>query len=115
MLVERGARHIIILSWNSQSRKYIDFYADPRAAGCEAVARNCSVSDRSDLQRVLRECAGMPPIKGIIQGAMALEVSWSVEACYVLLIRLGLRFRVPYAFGVPSGNCPDSSGLMESA
>ena len=115
MLVERGARHLVILSRTAQSRKYIDFYADLRTAGCEVVARNCSVSDRSDLQRVLRQCAGMPPIKGIIQGAMALSVSQSIGVCYVSLIRVGLRFRIPYAFGVPNGNRPESPRLMEHA
>ena len=74
MLVERGARHLILLSRNAQSYKHLEFYTDLRAAGCEVVARNCNIADKADLARALEECKGMPPVRGIIQGAMVLQV-----------------------------------------
>ncbi|KAL8687483.1 MAG: hypothetical protein Q9218_006357 [Villophora microphyllina] len=75
LLVECGGRHLIILSRNAQSDKHVDFYTDLRAAGCQVVARNCNISDKADLTRALNECKGMPPVKGVIQGAMVLQDS----------------------------------------
>jgi hypothetical protein len=43
--------------------------------GCKVKAIGCDISIKSDLARVLAECAQyMPFIRGVIQGAMVLQV-----------------------------------------
>ena len=86
MLVERGARHLIILSRNARSHEHVEFYSDLRAAGCEVVARNCNIAVKADLARALNECKGMPPVQGVIQGAMVLQVCFLfLQPCKQLL------------------------------
>ncbi|KAL8909785.1 MAG: hypothetical protein Q9171_004904 [Xanthocarpia ochracea] len=75
LLVELGSRHLIILSRNAQSQKQVEFYTDLRTAGCEVVARNCDICDEVDLTHALNECKGLPPVRGVIQGAMVLQDS----------------------------------------
>ncbi|KAL8737123.1 MAG: hypothetical protein Q9181_001994 [Wetmoreana brouardii] len=73
LLVECGGRHLIILSRKAQSHEHVEFYTDLRRAGCEVVVRSCDICDRADLARALNECKGMPPVRGVIQGAMVLQ------------------------------------------
>lgn len=52
------------------------FAAEMGKAGCRVRAIGCDISDRSQLGTVLGICAQeMPPIRGVIQGAMVLQVS----------------------------------------
>lgn len=39
------------------------------------MAENCNVADKLDLARAMRKCQEMPPVRGVIQGAMVLQVS----------------------------------------
>jgi short-subunit dehydrogenase len=45
--------------------------------GCKAIVRNCDVADPSDLKKLLSALRNenVPPISGVIQAAMALQVS----------------------------------------
>ena len=74
---DRGARNLILLS---RSGRITDEVTETlgllRAKGCNVHICKCDVSQRAELQKVLDECAStMPPIKGVIQGAMTLDVS----------------------------------------
>ena len=74
-LIERGARNIILASRTAQSPRNSDLLRSLAAKGCKAIAKNCDVCLESDVARVLKDCAlEMPPIKGIIQAAMVLQV-----------------------------------------
>lgn len=43
--------------------------------GCKVKAIGCDISVESDVAQALEECAhDMPPIRGVIQGAMVLQV-----------------------------------------
>ena len=44
-----------------------------------AVALRCDVSKVEDLSVALKDCESMPPIKGCIQGSLALKVSIQKE------------------------------------
>lgn len=44
--------------------------------GCKTFVRSCDVANASSLAEVLQQCQehGMPPIRGVVQAAMALHV-----------------------------------------
>ncbi|RHZ73806.1 hypothetical protein CDV55_100878 [Aspergillus turcosus] len=86
LLVERGARHLILLSRNAASPKPESeaFVRQLRMAGANVVLKSCSIADQAQLSEVIADCArSMPPIKGVIQSAMVLRdsifehMSWS--------------------------------------
>ncbi|KAK0617489.1 hypothetical protein B0T14DRAFT_484399 [Immersiella caudata] len=72
-MVDRGARHIIIMSRNAR----IDsFFADMQQRDkVEIRAVCCDISNASELAAALAGCADMPTIRGVIQGAMSLQDS----------------------------------------
>ena len=75
-MIDRGAKHILVTSRRGVS--------DPEAAtllrgaqskGCNLQIRSCDISDEDSVVKLLKDCAGtMPPISGVIQGAMHLDV-----------------------------------------
>ena len=75
-MVERGARHLILLSrQKSPSSKLKDFFHELEAKGVMVAHPPCDVSDAQALETALASCHSMPPIKGCIQAAMVLCVS----------------------------------------
>ncbi|OCL05917.1 reducing type I polyketide synthase [Glonium stellatum] len=75
-MVERGAKHLILLSRSAEADSNIAFLNELEAAGSKVLARNCDVADKSGLAQVMSECAKkMPPVRGVIQGAMVLQDS----------------------------------------
>ena len=83
-MVERGARHLIVLSRNAR----IDsFFAD---LSCDVRPVNCDVSDKAQLMAALAGCQDMPPIRGVVQAAMILQVSpFLCELVRDILTRVG--------------------------
>lgn len=76
-MASHGARNIVVLSRSArQSGKSDAFLAGLREVGCRAVAISCDVADKSDFERVLRACETehkFPPIRGVVNSAMALK------------------------------------------
>lgn len=75
-MIENGAKNILIISRNAESHPeaapLVEF---GQKKGCIVHVRNCDVSDEQNLLNLLRSCSStMPPIKGLIQGAMQLNV-----------------------------------------
>ena len=77
-LVERGARTILTLSRSGardeHSVKYID---EMRSRGVSVIAQKCDISSEHELKGVLDELTRdtmIPPIRGVIQSAMVLQV-----------------------------------------
>lgn len=68
-MVERGAEHLIILSRNAKVDTFL------AALQCNVRAVACDVSEESQLSYAVASCADMPPIRGVLQAAMVLEVS----------------------------------------
>jgi NAD(P)-dependent dehydrogenase (short-subunit alcohol dehydrogenase family) len=56
-----------------------DLVQELAAVGCKAWIFNCDVADLSSFQDLLARCTrqGIPPIRGVVQAAMALHVSLS--------------------------------------
>lgn len=77
-MAEQGARNLILLSRSAaNSQKARSFVARmTEETGCRIKAISCDASSNSELGDALRECKqdGFPPIRGIIQGAMVLQV-----------------------------------------
>lgn len=76
MLVARGAKYLLLLS-RSAGKKTSDedFVQELKATGCYAIVRPCDISSRDALKAAtstLREHS-MPPVRGVIQGAMVQE------------------------------------------
>nr|WOL36632.1 highly reducing polyketide synthase [Pseudogymnoascus verrucosus] len=76
-MADHGAKSLIVLSRSAnaeeKSRSFIDEMAK---AGCKVKAVGCDVSDEDALVEALGECnQDMPPIRGVIQGAMLLKDS----------------------------------------
>ena len=75
--VAHGAKSLILLSRNAESHRtrFPELITDLERAGCRIALWNCDVSQQSDLSRVIEECQrNLPPIRGIIQAAMVLQV-----------------------------------------
>ncbi|RAH80851.1 polyketide synthase [Aspergillus japonicus CBS 114.51] len=71
-MVERGARHLLILSRNARTQPFV---TGLQQRGCTVRVDVCDIADEGRLQAVLRHFQedGMPPIRGVIQAAMVLK------------------------------------------
>ena len=80
MLASHGARNFAFISTSGGSKDEArDYISWLRAKGCKANAYACDISNREELAAVLARCnSEMPPIKGLIQCAMSLRVSFNL-------------------------------------
>lgn len=77
-MADQGAKNVIILSRSAgRSEQAAALVDELGQVGCRVKAMSCDISSESDLADSLRQCQedGLPPIRGIIQGAMVLKVS----------------------------------------
>ncbi|KAF2108586.1 hypothetical protein BDV96DRAFT_504431 [Lophiotrema nucula] len=79
-MAAHGARNIIVLSRGAGNVQTTGpFVAGLREVGCRVVPMACDVADKDDLARALRACETemkMPPVRGVVNGAMALRDSF---------------------------------------
>ena len=78
-MASRGACHLLILSRSGKITLAVaEMEKHLTEQKCQVHIAKCDVTDATDLQRVVEECRSvLPPIKGVIQGAMQLSVSLS--------------------------------------
>ncbi|RYP73024.1 hypothetical protein DL771_003892 [Monosporascus sp. 5C6A] len=77
-MVDHGARNLILLSRSAGNQNSGAFVSHLREAGCRVVAISCDVANNEDLTRALDTCERdqrLPPVRGVIQGAMVLQDS----------------------------------------
>ncbi|KAH7305247.1 putative polyketide synthase [Stachybotrys elegans] len=76
-MASHGAKNIVVLSRSAGSAAARSFVAGLGALGCRVVALSCDVASEKDLSRALRACEsqGLPPIRGVVHGAMVLQDS----------------------------------------
>ena len=77
-MAAHGAKNLIVLSRSaSSSNKTGTLVAELQEVGCRAMPVSCDVADEADLTKALRKCKeeGLPPVRGIVQAAMVLQVS----------------------------------------
>lgn len=75
MIVRRGARNLCILSRSGAgSPEAMDTIKELEDGGIQLLSLTCDVSDETSLRKALETCkTEMPPIRGVIQGAMVLR------------------------------------------
>jgi NAD(P)-dependent dehydrogenase (short-subunit alcohol dehydrogenase family) len=76
-MVDRGARHLLLLSRSGTSRPRARALVDELVQrGVQVSAPSCDIADLNQLENAVREAAStMPPIRGCIHSAMLLRVS----------------------------------------
>ena len=76
-IIQEGGKNLILLSRNAASYETSQALSkELEADGNTVTIMNCDIANRSELARVLDECTrNMPPVRGVIQAAMVLEVS----------------------------------------
>ncbi|KAI0442806.1 polyketide synthase [Xylaria telfairii] len=76
-MMTHGARHILIVSRRAESHpKAESLIAQGLAQGCNVVVRNCDIAREDQLVALLAGLAHtMPPIRGVVQAAIALNDS----------------------------------------
>lgn len=76
-MVEKGATNILLVSRHAETHPETKgLLQTARESGCNLRVRNCDVSNESELVKLIAECSGtMPPIRGVVNAAMVLEVS----------------------------------------
>jgi hypothetical protein len=76
-MASRGAKNLVFLSSSGRITPAVSTMRTAlEAEGCRVEIFTCDVSDQTKLQAVLDQCRqlDLPPIKGVIQGAMKLKV-----------------------------------------
>ncbi|KAK3946253.1 reducing type I polyketide synthase [Diplogelasinospora grovesii] len=75
-LVDLGAKHIILMSRNASAAKNAPF-VNELSSGAKVLAVDVDVADAKALSAAIQTAreAGMPPIRGVVQGAMVLQDS----------------------------------------
>jgi NAD(P)-dependent dehydrogenase (short-subunit alcohol dehydrogenase family) len=74
-LLDIGAKHVVLLSRNAESSLHKTFIAEVAATGVIVKAVDTDVSDAAALDGAVRDITGLlPPVKGVIQAAMVLQV-----------------------------------------
>ncbi|KAK5948972.1 Type I Iterative PKS [Knufia fluminis] len=75
-LIGRGARNIIVMSRSATAEKIRPFADEAAQRGCRVYASACDIADKQSIQTAFDDCdKNMPPIRGVIQGAMVLQDS----------------------------------------
>lgn len=80
-IADQGAKNVIILSRSAgRSEQAAALVDELSQVSCRVKAVSCNVSNKSDIADSLRQCQedGLPPIRGVIQGAMVLKVSCTI-------------------------------------
>lgn len=75
-MAKHGAKHFLFLSSSGKmTEPVLQMQSDLQKEGCSVTIQKCDVSDRGALKAVIEDCAlTLPPIKGVVQGAMKLNV-----------------------------------------
>ena len=80
MVHELGAKSLILISRSGMDATgATDTVEALKRPGVVITVRKCDVADKNGLSAVLQECVqALPPIRGIVQGAMVLKVSLEI-------------------------------------
>lgn len=75
-MVRKGVKYLVLLSRRTKDQPEVQGFLNALTEqGCKALSLSCDVSNSMELVKVLEECKlEMPPIRGVIQAAMVLQV-----------------------------------------
>jgi len=84
----RGARHLVLLSRSGSVTGPVKTLVDDMAAiGVNVVVHSCDVAQRAQVDALLAKLTDLPPIRGVIHGAMVLRVSPLIHPLSHILTR----------------------------
>ncbi|KAJ8127042.1 hypothetical protein O1611_g6594 [Lasiodiplodia mahajangana] len=74
-MVSRGARHLVLVSRSGSVTGKVKELADEAAeVGAEVIVRQCDVANPADVEELVNfGLEGLPPVRGLIHGAMVLR------------------------------------------
>lgn len=75
-LIEQGTKNLVLVSRHATTNPGAPLIRQKGTeAGCQVAIYDCDVSEEQDLLRLVHDCttAGLPPIRGVINGAMVLD------------------------------------------
>ncbi|KAI8945912.1 ketoacyl-synt-domain-containing protein [Xylaria longipes] len=74
-MVSRGARHLVLVSRSgSATGKVKELIEEVATVGAEVIVRQCDVANPGDVEELINfGLEGMPPVRGLIHGAMVLR------------------------------------------
>lgn len=76
-MISRGAKTLLLVSRHATSHPNAHLLQKRgEASGCNVQLRDCDLSYEDQLLELLAECSRtLPPIRGVVNGAMVLDVS----------------------------------------
>lgn len=75
-MVNKGVKNLILLSRSATSKlNAMPLIKEIKSRGCRVIVESCDIADKSSLARAIEQLSRtMPPVKGVVQGAMVLHV-----------------------------------------
>ena len=75
-MVKNGAKNLVLVSRSATTLPNVQELTDElEKAGCKVAVQSCDIADSAQFANMLQNLAvSMPPIRGVIQGAMVLKV-----------------------------------------
>ena len=75
-MVDQGARNLILVSRSAETQPNVqELTGKLNDAGCKVAVHSCDIADSASFGQMLQKVGqSMPPIRGVIQGAMVLKV-----------------------------------------
>ncbi len=76
-MVEKGARNIVLVSRSGAATGKVGLLIQElTGSGANIVVRRCDVTDKKEVDQLInQDLTGLPPVTGVIHGAMVLHVS----------------------------------------
>lgn len=119
-MLKYGARNLIILSRSGKRHALAEsLSADVEQAGGKVMIPECNITNGVLVQQVLNDAAkSMPPIRGVIQGAMVLDVSltrklFPFDKCKMLMLYPGLHLRTYVIYAISKRGASQSTRNLE--
>jgi NADPH:quinone reductase-like Zn-dependent oxidoreductase/malonyl CoA-acyl carrier protein transacylase len=116
-MVSKGAKNIVLLSRSGELKgKAKDQIDDLNNRGANIVVRSCDVADRVSVDHLISGgLADLPPVRGIVHGAMVLHVSQldTADMKTSTNTTIGCSIREDDARSVHFRNCIQSPRCME--
>jgi hypothetical protein len=80
-MVGKGAANIVLISRSgSATGKVKELIGELATVGAKIVVRRCDVASKESVDNLIRkELVGLPPVRGVVHGAMVLHVSCSLR------------------------------------
>ena len=75
-MIGKEAKNVVLVSRNATLHRAAGSLQEAaQKTGCRLVIQDCDVSDSQSLQHLIQECSslGLPPIRGVVNGAMVLN------------------------------------------